>query len=162
MANNHLHRLKLKHLSFMAILCKKKSNRKNLLLTSHRSKPLRKSGRPPFSSPPGCSRKNVAKYFRDTPTLVQASSSIGRCQGGGVTCETVLGQAAAGAAGGGGPGPSARARDQSALRLWAASTSHNIAICVIFCKTVNKEGDKEEKAKDWWDESNFKTKLLWD
>ena len=102
----------------MAILCKKNQIAKIFCRPDTDLNLSEKSGRPPFSSPPGCSRKNVAKYFRDTPTLVQASSSIGRCQGGDrVTCETVLGQAAAGAAGGGGPGPSARARDQSALRL---------------------------------------------
>ena len=93
MANNHLHRLKLKHLSFMAILCKKNQIAKIFCRPDTDLNLPEKSGRPPFSSPPGCSRKNVAKYFRDTPTLVQASSSIGRCQGGGVTCETVLGQA---------------------------------------------------------------------
>ena len=91
MANNHLHRLKLKHLSFLAILCKKFKIAKIYSWPDTDPNLPKNSWRPPFSSP-GCWSKNVAKYFRDTPA--------GGCQrpvsgpGGGVTCETEPGRRA--------------------------------------------------------------------
>ena len=73
--------------------------------------------------------KNVAKYFRDTPGQGWWLAVSG--WGEGVTCETDCpGLAGAGRAGGGDvPGPG----DQSVCEQH--QPGHNIANCVMFCKT---------------------------
>ena len=84
MANNH--RLKLKHLSFMAILCKKCLIEKKS--TSNLFHSPTKCCRPPFSSP-GC-RDVERKMLQNIFATLRARAGGWWCLGGGrgVTCET--------------------------------------------------------------------------
>ena len=124
----------------MAILCKKNFYCKNLFSAPRKSNsfhPLKKSWRPPFLSP-GCMReKNVAKYFRDTRGW-RWWPAVAGCLGRDVTRQTWPG------AGGHWRRPWCPwARPPPVTRPTQSCQhsvcSHNIANCVMFCKTENSQ-----------------------